>query len=126
MREIDLARALGVSFKTWRRIREEDPAANEAWVEARAVEEGELVGLLMREARGVPAEFDENGKQVRAERPPYPAAAMFLLKTRHAYRDNGPADGAADTGPRIVINLPGPMSRDEWSKSLTIQHEDQP
>jgi len=36
--EVDIAAALGLTFKTWKRIRDEDPDAKAAWEEARAIE----------------------------------------------------------------------------------------
>ena len=118
-----LAKALGMGLDAWLKIRRENPEARAAYAEAKAAEEDELVGTLMREARGAPAVFDENGKQIRAERPPYVPAAMFLLKTRHGYRENGPAEGA-DTGPRITINLPAAMSREDWARAVTIDNKE--
>ncbi len=84
--ETSIAAALGLDAKTWRRIRDEDPDTRAVWEEARTIERDRLVGSLFRQALGAPAEYDGQGNVVRAEQPPVPTAAMFLLKARHGYR----------------------------------------
>ncbi len=50
-----------------------------------------------------------------------PTAAMFLLKARHSYRDQGPTDGSGD-GARVAvqINIPAPLSSEAYSKLVKI------
>lgn len=102
VRESEIARALGMSMPTWRRIREEDPKAAEAYQEAKAVELDSLVGKLYEKA------MDGDS-----------AAAMFLLKSRHGYRDHGPADGDDS---RVNINLTLPTSLDPDKYQRLIEH----
>lgn len=71
--EKTIANALGVSFDTWKRFREEHPELKEAYDQARAVEHDALVGILFDKAM--------KGDAV--------AAMLFLLKSRHNYRDGG-------------------------------------
>src|SRR5690349_19055070 len=93
VREVEVARALGMSWHVWKRIREEDPEANKAWAEAKAIEADTLVSAMFNMAVGAPAEYDADGNVIRAETKPDPWAAAFLLKARHGYRDTGAADG---------------------------------
>ncbi len=120
VQEHQIAVALGVDFRTWVRIRGEDPEAKAVWLEARALEQDKLVGSLFRQAMGTPAEYDERGNVVRAEQLPVPTAAMFLLKARHSYRDFGPTDGSGDGRPTVVINLPASLPGDDYAKLITV------
>lgn len=101
--ETRIARELGLNFRTWQRIRDEDERLSSALAEARKAEEEELAGLLIEKAR--------RGETV---------ALIFALKGRHGYRDQGapPGDGGSRTN--IVINLPASMSPDEYSKLIDV------
>ena len=109
--ETKLAKLLRMDFATWRRIREEDPAAKKVWEEAKAIERDVLAGRLFSVAMD-----DEHPQAV--------TAAIFLLKARHGYRDQGPADTAAD-GPKVnlVFNLPAPLSGDQYRRLVEIHPE---
>lgn len=120
VQETVLAKALGIDVKTWRAIRTEDPDARAAWEEAKALEQDKLVGMLFDQAVGKPAEFDDRGNQLRAERAPHPASAMFLLKTRHGYRELGPADGEGDARVAVQINIPAPLRPEEYAKLVSV------
>ena len=123
--ETKLAEALGLSWPTWKRIRDEDPAANEAWQEAKAVEHDELFGILMQMARGAPAEYDAAGNVIRAEQPRQLRAAEILWKTRHGYREQGEPPGASATA-GVQIIMPAQVSLDQLQSlmppSLTLPH----
>lgn len=101
--ETRIARELGVNYRTWMRLRDEDDRLSSALAEARKAEEEELAGLLIEKAR--------RGETV---------ALIFALKGRHGYRDQGapPGDGGSRTN--IVINLPASMSPDEYSKLIDV------
>src|SRR4051794_38982591 len=101
IRELDVAAALGMGVHAWRRIRQEDPAAKEAWEESKAREHDELVSAMYVMAMGKPAQFDGSGNKTRDELKPDPWAAAFLLKTRHGYRDAGAADSTTDNRVQI-------------------------
>ncbi len=120
VQEHQIAVALGVDFRTWVRIRGEDPEARAVWQEARALEQDKLVGSLFRQAMGTPAEYDEKGNVIRAEQLPIPTAAMFLLKARHQYRDFGPTDGSGDGRPTININIPAPLDAAAYGKLIQV------
>ena len=85
----NIAKALGVSYPVWLRWKDEYPEIQEALDQGRAVEHDLLVGSLLESAT----------KQKNV------TAAIFLLKTRHGYREN---ENLAE-GPKIQINfeLPG-------------------
>ncbi len=118
LRETEIAAGLGMSVWTWRRLREEDPDAKRAWAEGRTVEHDVLVGSLMRQATGAPAQYDDAGNLLRAELLPVPGAAMFLLKARHSYRDAGPTDGAAEGRPVINIVIPASLPASDFAKLI--------
>jgi hypothetical protein len=96
--QVEIARAIGVDAKTFRRIVKDDVRAADAFDEGRGEEEGRLVRILHKLA--------ENGQA---------AGAIFLLKARHNYTDRGdqvPNPG----GVTVQIALPGPMQMDDWMK----------
>jgi DNA-binding CsgD family transcriptional regulator len=66
----EIARALGISVKTLKRLLDSDPALTDAADAAKDQEEAELRDALMGMAR--------QGSEI---------AALFLLKARHGYRD---------------------------------------
>jgi hypothetical protein len=104
--ETRIARELGVNYRTWMRLRDDDDRLASALAEARKAEEEELAGLLIEKAR--------RGETV---------ALIFALKGRHGYRDQGapPGDGGSRTN--IVINLPASMSPDAYSRLIDVTPE---
>ncbi|MCP8939395.1 hypothetical protein NK718_12795 [Alsobacter sp. SYSU M60028] len=121
VREVEVARALGMSWHTWKRIREEDQEAKRAWEEAKAIEHDALVSSLFNMAVGAPAEYDAEGNVVRAEVKRDAWAAAFLLKARHDYRDTGAAsEGGADQRVAVVVNIPAPMSPEDYAKLVRV------
>lgn len=101
--ETKVARALGVNFRTWQRLREEDDRLADAGAEAKKLEEEELVGVLMEKAR--------KGEVV---------PLLFALKARHSYRDQGPAGPGWVSNSNVTINLPPSMSSDEYRRMIDI------
>jgi hypothetical protein len=97
--QVEIASAIGVDAKTFRRILKDDPRAGESFDEGRGEEEGRLVRILHKAA--------ENGRET---------AAMFLLKSRHGYRDRGDDAVTGQGGVQVTIALPGPMSPDAYMK----------
>ncbi|WP_271067292.1 hypothetical protein [Caulobacter sp. NIBR1757] len=89
MSETQIARALGVNYRTWMRVRAEDDRIASALAETRKVEEEELVSILMDKARGGDT-----------------TALIFALKGRHGYRDQGNPQGTGDPKVNVTINLP--------------------
>lgn len=115
----EIAREFGIDRATWLRIRREDERVAEILKAGKEAEERELVGSLYQQAVGRPAEYDAEGNVVRAEQKPSAVAAMFLLKARFGYRDQGPVDGS-EAGPRITINLPSPLTPDQWRNMVDV------
>ncbi len=101
-----IASVLGVDQETLARWIEENPQLEEAFEAGREHERNELHQLLMRDAR-------DGGKPN--------INAIFLLKSRHGYKENDPAD--AGNRINIVFNLPGPMSREEFMKTVVSADE---
>ncbi len=87
--EVDITKALGISYPTWKRLKEEDENALEALEEARREEESELVGVLYEAAT-----IEKNL-----------TAAMFLLKARHGYKEGAEQVNANQVN--VKITLPG-------------------
>lgn len=85
-----IAAALGMSARVMRECRKRQPEVEEAFAEGLGGLEHELVHSLLAAAR--------NGQI---------AAAMFLLKCRHGYRETGQTDSAPKVA--VQINLPGAM-----------------
>jgi hypothetical protein len=84
-----LAALLGCSREGLRKARERQPELDEAIARGNASNEAELVGLLMQHAR--------DGAFV---------PAIFLLKTKHGYREGD----APESKPSVVINLPDALA----------------
>jgi hypothetical protein len=104
-REQDIAQALRMNLRTWMRIKAEDEKALAAWEAGRAVEHEALRGVL----------FD---KAIAGNI----AAAMFLLKTRHNYREKGD-EGAGDQRVTVEFKLPGAMAPEQYVEFIKQQGE---
>lgn len=100
VKETDIAKALGMSFPTWQRIKEENEEARETLEEARQIEENKLFGVLYEKAM--------KGDST---------AAMFLLKTRHGYREGAELVNANQVN--VKITLPGSLNPDEYLKEVS-------
>ncbi|MCC5906997.1 MAG: hypothetical protein JJU13_12355 [Balneolaceae bacterium] len=103
--EVDITKALGISFPTWKRLKSEDEQALEALEEARREEESELVGVLYEAATK-----DKNL-----------TAAMFLLKARHGYKEGAEQVNANQVN--VKITLPGAMNENEYQKLVQVNNE---
>lgn len=97
-----IAAALGCSRETLNQCRKRQPEMAEALDEGHAGLEHELVHSLLAAAR--------KGNV---------AAAMFLLKTRHGYRETG----QTDTAPKVAvqINLPGAMDEAAYVRMVEAE-----
>lgn len=102
--EVDIAKSLNMSYKTWQRIKEEDPDARNVLEEARQIEETKLVGVLFEKAMKGDA-----------------TSAMFLLKTRHGYREGAELVNANQVNVRIT--LPGAKDPTEYLKEVEANNE---
>jgi hypothetical protein len=100
--EVRIARSLGINYRTWMRLRDEDERIASALIENRKVEEDELVALLLDKAR--------DGETT---------SLIFALKSRHGYRDQGAPQAAADARVNVVINLPAASaSAEDYARTI--------
>jgi hypothetical protein len=100
-----IAAALGINVTTLRRLITDDKVLMDAVAARKDLDEAELCELLTANAR-------------RGDS----AAAMFLLKARHGYRDRDDANQKRDEGKKFgVLVMPAPMSFDDWSVAAAAQ-----
>jgi hypothetical protein len=102
-REQDIAQALRMNLRTWMRIKAEDEKALAAWEAGRAVEHEALRGALFEKA-------------IKGNI----AAAIFLLKARHGYRER---DEAGAGGERVTVEfkLPAPLAPEQYVELIKQQ-----
>ena len=100
-KQISIAKALGVAYDTYLRWREDHPEIQEALDIGLAQEHDLLVGSLLDQAI--------NNKNT--------TACIFLLKTRHGYRENEPL---GDNRPQVTINfeLPGALQPEVYEAEI--------
>ncbi len=103
--ERTIASALGASFDTWQRWREDFPELKEAYDQARAVEHDQLVGVLFEKAMAGDS-----------------TAAMFLLKCRHNYRDGG-ITIEDNRSVRIGVMLPASLNPEQYKQIVDTKQE---
>lgn len=105
--ETRIARALGINYRTWMRVRDEDERVASALAETRKVEEEELVSILLDKAR--------DGDTT---------ALIFALKGRHNYRDHGTPANAKDSKVNVTINLPAAQPTvEDYTKLIDVTSE---
>lgn len=101
----EIAAALGVNVTTLRRLITDDKVLMDTVAACKDLEEAELCDLLTANAR-------------RGDS----AAAMFLLKARHGYRDRDDANHKRNEGKKFgVLVVPGTMPLDEWAVAAAAQ-----
>lgn len=99
-----IARALGVSAPTLRRLMADDRELIDAVEAQRSFEEAELRDILMELAR--------KGDTV---------AAIFLAKARHGWRDREDPKLKLEADQGGVLLVPAPMDFDAWSAAAAAQ-----
>lgn len=92
-----IARALRMHASTFREVRQRDPAVEEAYQRGLAVEHDALTGNLRTLA--------DSGNVV---------ANLFLLKTRHGYREGEPLELNVNVNTGGVLVVPAEMTVEEW------------
>jgi len=102
--EKDIARALGMSAHTFSRLKGENPAVADALDEGRSIEHLALYGVLFEKAMA--------GDIV---------ALLFLLKTRHGYREL--ADVTPQNTVSITFKLPGALDPATYAKVVDAPRE---
>jgi len=105
LRKCDVARELGLSPDTLRRVLAENERAGEAYQQGLGVEHEALVGSLFRMATH-PTK-------------PNALAAIFLLRARHNYQEAGNAD-AGGGKVSIVFQLPAPLSPEQYEQVVKM------
>ena len=105
VKETDIVKALGISYPTWLRIKEENEEARQVLEEARQIEENKLFGVLYEKAMKGDA-----------------TSAMFLLKTRHGYLEGNQQVNANQVN--VKITLPGSMDPEDYRKKIEVQNAD--
>lgn len=99
-----IARSLGVSSETLAEWMERHPELQDAMDEGREAEHKVLHNTLYEKAK--------KGDTV---------ALLFLLKTRHGYRE-GDQTGSANKV-SVTFNIPGPLPLDQFKKGRVIEHD---
>lgn len=100
--EVTIARHAGVSYPTWQKMRERDPRVRAAMERGKAREHDVLTGALHRMS-------EKNNV----------AAAIFLLKARHGYSDQG---NTATPAVQVNVTLPGAVPLGQW-RGRTVEGE---
>ena len=103
-REVDIARELKMSVRTWQEVKKEDEKALAAWEAGRAVEHEALRGVL----------FD---KAIAGN----VASAMFLLKTRFGYRERGDDGSGGADRVTVEFKLPAQLAPEQNVTMLKAQ-----
>lgn len=95
---VSIAKALGMHRDVFRKLRQRDPAAQEALDRGRAQLGDELTDIFLEQAR--------KGNTV---------AAIYLSKARLGWRDQGPDPAAGQTNVQVNINMPPNMSDEQFA-----------
>lgn len=99
-----IARSLGVSLETFNTWLERFPKLQAAMDEGREAEHKVLHNSLFKQA--------QQGNTT---------AAIFLLKTRHGYREGDQTPSANKVS--VTFNLPGAMPLEQFRKGRVIDHD---
>ena len=97
--EINIARALGVTYKTWALWRKAYPDIEEARKIGRGIEHDQLFDTLFSKAKGGNI-----------------TACIFLLKTRHGYIENAPFE--VHNKVSIDFTVPGALNEEQYEEII--------
>jgi hypothetical protein len=100
-----IAASLGISLEKFKEAMRAQPEVQDALIVGAGGLEDELVNILLEHARSKTSKFAV-------------VAAIYLTKTRCGFREN---DGPEEARPNIVINLPDSMSREQWTRAITVE-----
>ena len=98
-----IAKALGTTVKTLKRLVDDDPVLTDAVDARRDIEEAELRDILLGQAR--------SGDTV---------AAIFLGKSQYGWRDRDDAKANVTTGGGVLV-VPGMVDMDTWGAAALKQ-----
>jgi hypothetical protein len=104
LQETKIARALGLTLQSFRRIIKNNEDAQAVWEEGLAAERDAILAKMSQLA----LEGDQK-------------AAQFLLAARHGLRERGGDDG--DSGARVVISLPNSMSEAQYRRVMQVEQQ---
>lgn len=111
-----IARELGVDFKTWKRLLEEEPLLADAYDRGREAEHQELYSLQMKLARRADAPGADSGDARVSQR-----ASEFLLRTRHGYVSDSAALFSVNAA-TVAVVLPR-LSDEEREALLEVRRQ---
>ena len=103
----DIAHAIGFSERTFYRHLKDDEQLALSFDQGRGVEHQQLVASLFQRA-------------INPTNAQGAAAAMFLLKTRHSYREQGPIEREG-TRVAVVVNVPAPLTPKQYEKLIEVR-----
>lgn len=98
--ETRIAEGLGLDYKSWKRILEDDPEAKEVWDQALAIERDRLVEKLHELAT------DGNLNALR-----------LMLAARHGVHESN-ANGETEQS-KVTINLPSSLTSNEYGRLVS-------
>lgn len=98
LRESEVCKAIGLRWRTWKRLLRDNQDAAEMLEEAKAVERDALLRVVYNQAH----QGDTN-------------AARFLLAAVHGVSDKGDGPAHPQQG-GVVINLPSSLSPEDYSR----------
>ena len=104
--QVGIAMLMGCNVECLKRWMDDDPALKEAFAFGRETERRTLHNVLYRSAT------EGTGKDALI-------SAMFLLKSRHGYKEGEPTD-SQNSRVQIEIKLPGALSGEQYEK--VIEH----
>lgn len=99
--ETRIAEGLGLDYKSWKRILEDDPEAKEVWDQALAIERDRLVEKLHELAT------DGNLNALR-----------LMLASRHGIHESNATGESAGDQAKININLPSSLTANEYQRIM--------
>ena len=101
--ETAIARGLGMSYATWKRLLRDNKDAQALWREALATERDNVLQKLFERSM----EGDTG-------------AAKFLLAARHGLSENNGKDADSGRG-NVVINLPSPVTAAQYKRMVQVE-----
>lgn len=101
--ETAIARGLGMSYRTWKRLLRDNEDAKALWREALATERDNVLQKLFERSM----EGDTG-------------AAKFLLAARHGLSENNGKNADSGRG-NVVINLPSPVTAAQYKRMIQVE-----
>jgi hypothetical protein len=113
--EAAIARSLGMSPTTWRKLKKDDERVAHAFAEGLAMDLNTCLNALRRAALDRKGDMRRRGGLV---------PLLAYLKMRHGLRDHGAAPGTDPSNVNVQIVLPAAMSHEQFAagddKTITL------